>query len=39
MKIELESLISMNHYWSQVQNVCKNDMTIDTGERTINVPY
>ena len=39
-KSVLESLFSMNYLtrkWSQVQNVCKNAMTIDTSELNINV--
>ena len=38
----LESLFSMNYFtrkWSQVQNVRKNAMTIDTSELAINVLY
>ena len=38
----LESLFSMNYFtrkWSQVQNVRKNAMTIDTSELTNNVLY
>ena len=38
--MELDSLFSMNYLtrkWSQVQNVRKNAMAIDTSELAINV--